>query len=131
MFDSEGLTIPQAAEAMHVSAKTVRRYVKDGKLPFRRIEGKFGEEYRITQLPPEVPNPPDQDPTPPLNTPSTLTLPVIDELRNANKELQEKNLQLAGQLGATLERIRHLENQIKLLSTPKLPWWKRLLGRKS
>lgn len=131
MLDSEGLTIAQAAEAMRVSAKTVRRYVKDGKLPFKRIEGKFGEEYRITQLPPEVTKLPDPDPSSPVDTPSTLALPIIDELRGSNKELQDKNLQLAGQLGAALERIRNLENQIKLLSPPKLPWWKRLLGRKS
>jgi hypothetical protein len=45
------------------------------------------------------------------------------------RELQEKNLALAAQLGAATERIRHLENQVKLLTTTRQPWWKRLFAR--
>ena len=43
------------------------------------------------------------------------------------RELQEKNLALAAQLGAATERIRNLENEVKLLTVAKQPWWKRLL----
>jgi len=43
------------------------------------------------------------------------------------RELQEKNLALAAQLGAATERIRNLEGQVRLLTVAKqLPWWKRL-----
>jgi hypothetical protein len=35
------------------------------------------------------------------------------------RELQEKNLALAAQLGAAAERIRNLEGQVKLLGPPK------------
>jgi hypothetical protein len=50
------------------------------------------------------------------------------------RELQEKNLALAAQLGAAAERIRNLEGQVKLLGPPKAerpavePWWHRLQG---
>ena len=46
------------------------------------------------------------------------------------RELQDKNLTLAAQLGAATERIRSLENQIKLLTAPMEPWWKRLFTRR-
>jgi FtsZ-binding cell division protein ZapB len=47
------------------------------------------------------------------------------------RELHEKNLSLAAQLGAATERIRNLESQVKLLTVAKQqPWWKRLFGRK-
>jgi len=47
------------------------------------------------------------------------------------RELHEKNLSLAAQLGAATERIRNMENQIRLLTTAKQQsWWKRLFTRK-
>ncbi|GAI30584.1 unnamed protein product, partial [marine sediment metagenome] len=47
------------------------------------------------------------------------------------RELHEKNLALAAQLGAATERIRNLENQVRLLTAAKQqPWWKRLFVRK-
>jgi len=36
---------------------------------------------------------------------------------------------LAVQLGATNKRIRTLENQVKLLTTGKQPWWRRIFRR--
>jgi len=47
------------------------------------------------------------------------------------RELQEKNMTLAAQLGAATERIRTLESQVKLLTTARQPWWKRLFLKKS
>jgi hypothetical protein len=35
------------------------------------------------------------------------------------RELQEKNLALAAQLGVATERIRNLENEVRLLATAK------------
>jgi len=45
------------------------------------------------------------------------------------KELQDKNVTLAAQLGAAMERNRALENQIKLLNSARQPWWKRLFTK--
>ena len=124
MQSNEGLTISQAAEALGVSPKTVRRRIKKGEITSTLVPGKFGEEYRITELPP--PNIQEQplDTTPALDT--TLALPIIRELQQTTKELHETNLQLAGQLGIARERIRTLENQVKLLEADKRPWWRRL-----
>ena len=47
------------------------------------------------------------------------------------RELQEKNFALAAQLGAATERIRNLEDRVKLLTAARQPWWKRLFTRAS
>ena len=47
----QGYTIAQAAKTLGVSPKTIRRHIKDGKIPHVLVQGKFGEEYRILDLP--------------------------------------------------------------------------------
>ena len=58
-----------------------------------------------------------------LDKTPTLALDIIDRL-----ELENRNL--VGRLGAAHERIRTLESQVKLLTTPHKPWWRRLIRRK-
>lgn len=53
MQNKEGLTITQAARAMRLSPKTVRRQLKEGKIPYKLVPGKYGDEYRILELPPD------------------------------------------------------------------------------
>ena len=101
MHSKEGLTISQAAEAMGVSPKTIRRRIKKGEIASKLVPGKFGEEYRITELPSLNIQEQTLDITPTLDT--TLALPII-------RELHGTNLQLAGRLGIAQERIRTLEN---------------------
>ncbi len=112
-MSNQGLSIKEAASAIGVSPKTVRRLVKDGKLPAELCAGKYGSEYRILEIPPSLvaQKPLDKGPT-----------QGIDMIR----ELQERNLQLAGQLGAAQERIRSLENQVRLLAAPRRSWWRRV-----
>jgi len=123
----QGLTIPEAAKSLGVSPRTVRRLIKSGKVHAELVSGTFGEEYRILELPANLhkTKPVDNTPgQPPIQT----HVQVIDIIR----ELQEKNLALAAQLGAATERIRNLENEVRLLTTPmQQPWWKRLFGRKN
>ena len=118
----QGLTISQAARSLGVSSRTVRRFIKSGKIYAELVPGPFGEEYRIFELPPELHKPKSLDIIP-IQTPSQ-TMGII-------RELQEKNLVLAAQLGAATERIRNLENQVKLLTTTRQPWWKRLFTRRN
>jgi excisionase family DNA binding protein len=113
MPNNEGLTITQAAKAMRLSPKTVRRHIKQGKIPYKLVPGKYGDEYRITELPPQRLKEQTLDTTP------TLALDIV-------QRLEQENRNLAGQLGAAHERIRTLENQIKLLTAGKQPWWRRL-----
>ncbi len=112
------MTLTQAAKAMRLAPKTVRRHIKQGKIPYRLVPGKYGDEYRILELPPEKIRDQSLDKTP------TLAIDIIHRL-------EEENRNLAGQLGAAQERIRTLENQVKLLTTGKQPWWKRLLRRRA
>lgn len=135
-MDDQGLTIAEAAKAFGVSTKTIRRHIKDGKIPYVLVQGKYGEEYRIFGLsqeqlkavksddavPPEdaaeaeKPEAADsaaaQEKSPPPEISPKMALDIITDL-------QKTNLQLAGQLGAAQERIRELESQVRLLNAPK------------
>jgi len=123
----QGLTIAQAARSLGVSTRTVRRFIKSGKINAELAPGPFGEEYRILELPLELRKPKPIDITH-GQTSSQTPIQVMDIIR----ELQEKNLALAAQLGVATERIRNLESEVKLLTVAKhkQPWWKRLFIRK-
>lgn len=41
------LTLPEAAAAVGLSVKTLRRHISRGRLRAERVRGKYGEEYRI------------------------------------------------------------------------------------
>ena len=123
----QNMSIPQAAEKLGVSTRTIRRYIKAGKIKAELINGRFGAEYRIPQLPPELlqKEPEDAKPAYDKSTGQTSSQPIGQAL-DIIRELQDKNLALAAQLGAATERIRNLENEVKLLTTARPPWWKRL-----
>lgn len=121
---------------MGVSTRTVRRFIKAGKINAELVAGKFGEEYRIPEIPTNLGDPREMEAETVQRSVNTTVQTTVqtstDELKDMFRDLQEKNLALAAQLGATTERMRSLESQVKLLSVPKrLPWWKRLFGRKS
>lgn len=121
-MSKQGLTISEAARSLGVSTRTVRRLIKSGKIQAELVLGIFGQEYRILSLPRELYKPKPVD-----NTLDQTHSQVMDIIR----ELQEKNLALAAQLGVATERIRNLESEVKLLAiTAKQPWWKRLFSRK-
>ena len=125
------MNISQAAEKLNVSVRTVRRYIKAGKLKAEMVTGQFGEEYRIFKIPAEL-LPLEEIEKETKNTASTPEQSTGHSLVQAVdiiRELQEKNLALAAQLGAASERIRNLEGQVKLLSVAKQPWWKRVATR--
>ena len=125
------MTIAQAARELGVSSRTVRRFIKSGKLSAELVPGPFGEEYRILELPVDLHKPKPVD-NPPGQTP--VQTPIQSPIQSMDiiiRELHEKNLNLAAQLGAATERIRNMENQIRLLTVAKQQhWWKRLFARK-
>ena len=141
-MSEQGLTIAQAAKALGVSPKTIRRHIKDGKIPYVLVPGKFGEEYRIPLSPPSAPKEVTADSITTEDIPGVdkSTVEKGDATGTANElittptlainiinDLQKTNLQLAAQLGAAQERIHELESQLRLLKAPKEPWWKRVL----
>jgi excisionase family DNA binding protein len=119
MAASNEYSVAEAAKALGVSTRTIRRHLKEGKLPFKKIEGQFGEEYRITSLP-DLPKKNDIV-SPSAELSGTVALDMI-------RRLEEENRNLAGQLGVAQEKIRNLEGQLKLLGPPKIPWLRRLFG---
>jgi len=98
--------------------------VKSGKIHAELVLGPFGQEYRILELPVELRKSKPVDNTPSQSSGQT-SVQVIDIIR----ELQEKNLALAAQLGVATERIRNLEKDMRLLTVAKQPWWKKLFGK--
>lgn len=132
----QGVTIAQAAKTLGVSPKTIRRHIKDGKIPHVLVQGKFGEEYRILDLPSikvenldtsgeekgKLEGEPSADDASQVDSGTTWAVELINDL-------QKTNLQLAGQLGVAQERIRELERQVMLLNAPREPWWKRTLKK--
>ena len=118
-MSNQGMTIAQAAKALAVSSRTVRRYIKSGRIQANLVAGPFGDEYRIAALPPELEKTVPVDSTP-VQTPVKVLEMVSD--------LQEKNMALAARLGAATERINNLESQIKLLAAGRRPWWRRLFS---
>jgi len=111
MEAKEGWTISQAAKALGKSQKTIRRMVKAGQLSNTLVHGKYGPEYRITELP--IDKVKAEPPTP------NLALEIISRL-------QEENRNMAGQLGAARQVIINLESQVKLLTEAKKPWYYKL-----
>jgi MerR family transcriptional regulator, copper efflux regulator len=132
----QGVTIAQAAKTLGVSAKTIRRHIKDGKIPHVLVQGKFGEEYRILDLPSikvETLDTSGEDKATMESEPSADSASQAESNTSwavdLINDLQKTNLQLAGQLGAAQERIRELESQVMLLATRREPWWKRTLKK--
>jgi len=133
------LTIAQAAKILGLSTRTIRRSIKAGKIKAELVPGTFGEEYRITELPADPGKEKDTDYTPrhdaaqpstqdPVQTSVHTLVQAPGQVMDIIRELQDKNLALAAQLGAATERIRNLENKVRLLTTTKIPWWKRLFS---
>ncbi len=117
----QAISINQAAAELGVSTRTIRRYIKSGKIKAKLTLGNYGPEYQIIELPQiQIKQKPID------NNIDQIPIQTIDKVMSMLRELQEKNLALAAQLGAASERIRHLENEVKLLSSQKIPWWRRI-----
>ncbi|MDP4278947.1 MAG: helix-turn-helix domain-containing protein [Dehalococcoides mccartyi] len=124
----EGMTIAQAADLLGVSTRTIRRYIKSGKIQAELVPGSFGEEYRIYEIPSDLKKEDEED----LSL-QTIQTPV--QFMDVVRELHEKNLALAAQLGAATEKIKQMESQMKMLNAPgdntpdkapKKGWFERL-----
>jgi len=127
-MSNQGFTVAEAARSLGVSTRTIRRFIKSGKIHAELMPGQFGAEYRISELPPDVRGVKKPDNTTVqgfVNTTVQTSSQFIDVVR----ELQDKNLALAAQLGAATERIRNLESQVRLLTAARRPWWERLFRR--
>jgi MerR family transcriptional regulator, copper efflux regulator len=133
MENATDYSISETAELLKLSPKTIRRYIKAGKLPSIKVPTKFGDEYRITEIPETLKA---EAAAQAENEAKVEIVPVEQPSYKLDAQvLYQENIRLAAQLGAATERLRQLEEKLKLLEAPKtapspLPWWKRLFGRK-
>lgn len=141
MDNDQGLPLKEAAQAFGVSEKTLRRWIRAGKVPARLVDGPYGQEYRI---PKEAVNTAQQvvdvvkverpaDPGQLAMAVSSALSRVLEERdRRFEKELAEIRQQLTELLEMQRrvaereeERIRRLEEVLsELRSRRKRPWWK-------
>jgi len=123
-MSSQGLTIAEAAEALGLSQRTIRRHIKSGKIRAELMPGQYGDEYRINGLEETTAAEPVVDKA--LDkTPAS----AMDKALDMVKALQQEKAELYAQVAYWQARSQHLEEQVKLLVEAKRPWWQRWLRR--
>jgi len=99
------LTIKEAAEAMGVHPRTVRRYVKQGRVHWTMIRGQFGDEYRIARDSlGRVPKGGASTVQPLADNSGLKTLDIVNRLEEQTRVIQELRLEIGG-LRERLERL--------------------------
>ena len=131
-IETEGLNINQAAEKLGVSVRTVRRRIKEGSLRAIKIEGRFGEEYRIFLDEPIsataiVDEPIDDN----KEKFSAVNQPEVQQLLKVISDLSQQNVELARRVGAAESKVQILSEKLQLLEAPKEKkrgFWDRIFG---
>ncbi|MEE8173918.1 MAG: helix-turn-helix domain-containing protein [Dehalococcoidia bacterium] len=130
-MSGQGLTVAEAAKALGLSERTIRRQIKSGKIKADLVLGRYGEEYRID--PDEVAAPGervDKDLSKALDGSLDKTMDsALDKTLDMVKSLQQEKAELYAQVAYWQSQCRHMEEQVKLLMEAKQPWWQRWLGR--
>ncbi|HEX2170982.1 MAG TPA: helix-turn-helix domain-containing protein [Dehalococcoidia bacterium] len=127
----QGWTIAQVARALEVSEKTVRRRIERGDLPAFRLPRGGGYEWRVDPAALGIAlGAPAPGPLPIVgDDPTDATVkPLLDLLREKDQQI----LDLAHQLGATQERARLLEDELRQVGAAEADagrrsWVRRLL----
>ncbi len=129
----EEISVTQAATLLGKTDRTIRNYIKEGRIKARRVENQFGWEYRVYDLgelaPPEkAPAATAEKPpaTPENRGPVETALQYVSQenqrLWEENRQLREVNNRLAYDLGGRDEKIRELEQSLenarKMLPAP-------------
>jgi len=91
MMGTNGYSVYEAATIMGVSEKTIRRRIKSGKIKAFIDPGKYGDTYRIPELPPEYGD-------------KTVAIPKKKTVKAAT------NNEVVAKLNEVLSRLDKLEN---------------------
>lgn len=127
-------TVEEAATLLGVTTKTIRNRIKDGRIEAYTVEGKYGQEWRITGIESvegvEKESLEDEDTTA-LDTTAKFQsiwkpfLDQINKLATENQRLalelgasQEREKQATESLRRALENSSKLQEQLKLLEVP-------------
>jgi len=101
------LTVAEAAKALNVATRTIRRHIKSGDLKTELVAGKYGMEYRILALPEKL-----TSRTIPMDIPNDSGLSSALDMA---AELQKENKYLALSLENTREKVSQLEKLLLAL----------------
>jgi peptidoglycan hydrolase CwlO-like protein len=123
------LSTPQAASHFGVNIKTIRRWINNGKLSAKMVDGRWHVHIEGHDVPP-----PAQDKAPHLQEQLKRADREIDHLREqlASRDSQVDNFQQL--LGLAQKNIAGLTEQLDtsrqvIEDMRHLPWWRRLLKR--
>lgn len=141
------LSVTEAAEHFGVSPKTIRRWIKGGRVKGVPMKTPQGYEWRVhpDQVPVQVDNQVDTDGDQvdvQLDDQVVMAaLALAEEVRSDKdrmwsdyQKLQQQNVELAGRCGYLQARLEATERQVLALTAPsepehpQAPWWKRMLG---
>ena len=129
---TEGLTIPEAAKETGLSQRHIRRLIHEGKLEAELGTAKHGQAYYIKSIPEGIGRYKDKPDGSGLSDEQTLA--IVQGQQKQIEELHDQVMRLTYQLGASEERGRNLERQVKLLTTSyaraTMPWYKRIFIKK-
>jgi len=140
--DTERLSLKDAAERANVSPRTIRRWIKEGKLTGDKEPGPYGEQYSVSaeQLERAQNAKELAPPAQPGESTAQVVRAILDErdaaITNALESLRAdvgQGIQRQDDGMATLrDEIRALRETIERMgsvSETRRPWWKRMLGR--
>ena len=118
----EEMTVTQVAERLGKTDRTVRNYIKEGRLKAKRVENQFGWEYRVYDLGEfarSENNAEEKTGIPSETLPEKKTetaLQIVSQenqrLWEENRQLREINNRLAYDLGGRDQRIKELEQEL-------------------
>ena len=130
-MSGQGLTVAEAAKALGLSERTIRRQIKGGKIKAELVSGRYGEEYRIKLDNASPRKGVDKGLYSVPDSPANITMDrPLEKALDMVKSLQQEKAELYAQVAYWQAQCRHLEEQVKLLTAPKRPWWQRWLRRR-
>jgi len=127
-MSGQGLTVAEAAKALGLSERTIRRQIKRGTIKAELVPGRYGEEYRIELG--KVAAPGEGVEKDLSNARDKSLDSTIGKALDMVKSLQQEKAELYAQVAYWQSQFRHLEEQVKLLTEAKQPWWRRWLRRR-
>jgi excisionase family DNA binding protein len=126
------LTLKETSERLKVSERTLRRWIKAGKLQAELVPGAYGDEYRIDEETLGVASQVIdvvriERPTDPMLLGLTVARAVSEAMEEANRPVMAELTELRQSVQTLLERTQPKEVAVEVSpEPPKRPWWKRL-----
>ena len=121
-------SIKEASGELGISERSVRRMIHKGQITAQLVQGKHGETYQITALPPQIAKKRGVKRTlPPYTLDNKPDYTLVKGLMEDNKTLHAEIKQLAYQLGEVKAQNKALEDNVKLLTEGKRSWLRRIL----